>query len=494
MKPAILTTAAAAAVAAFLIRSAGADPGLSLTTQVITNEVSSPMYLAMPPGDTERMFVVERAGRIRIIKNGVLLPTPFVDISDQVDSSPPEGAMSALAFHPDYQSNGYFYVSYTDLNSDGVVARLQGTGDPDVADPGTLSVLLTVTQPGPNHNVDWVEFGPDGFLYIGVGDGGNNTGGQFAQDTDSLLGKILRIDVNGPAPYGIPPGNPFADGPGLDEIWAVGLRNPWRSSFDRLTGDLWIGDVGDSAWEEVNFPPARVGGINYGWNCMEGSECHEPANGCTCDEPALTNPVHAFDHVTGCAVIGGYVYRGSAIAALQGLYVFADICATEVWALDPTDFTVRQLEGVSGAPYSFGQDHDGELYILSPLNIRKIVIIDCNGNQIPDDQDIADETSDDCNANGVPDECEPDCNENGIADTCDIADGTSPDENGNGIPDECDEPADIDGDGTVGVNDFLLMLAAWGTCPDLPDPCPADLDGDGSVGVTDFLWLLGAWG
>jgi glucose/arabinose dehydrogenase len=494
VKPGFLVAAAAAAVAAFVSGPAGAGPGIRVDTEVVTSDLEIPMYLAVAPGDLERLFIVERAGRIRIVKNGVLLETPFVDIADQVNSDPPEGAMSSLAFHPDYQSNGYLYVTYTDLNGDGVVARLQVTADPEVADPGSLSLLLTVAQPGLHHNVGWLDFGPDGFLYVGAGDGGINTAGQFAQDPQSMLGKVLRIDVNGPAPYGIPTGNPFVGGPGLDEIWALGLRNPWRCSFDRQTGDMWIGDVGEGAWEEINFQPAGVGGANYGWNCMEGSECHAPADGCVCDEPALTGPVYQYDHLTGCAVIGGYVYRGSALTALQGMYVFSDLCAYKVWALDPADYSVRQLEGISVAPYSFGQDHDGELYILSPLDVRKIVIVDCNDNQIPDDQDIADETSSDCNANGIPDECEPDCNDNGVADGCDIIDGTSPDDNGNGIPDECDDPADLDGDGTVGVNDFLLLLAAWGTCPDPPEECPADLDGDGSVGVTDFLWLLGAWG
>jgi glucose/arabinose dehydrogenase len=173
VKPGFLVAAAAAAVVAFMSAPSGAV--ISVTTELVTNEVQSPIYLAVAPGDTQRLFIVERAGRIRIVTNGVLLETPFVDIADQVDASPPEGALSSLAFHPDYQSNGYFYVTYTDLNSDGVVARLQATGDPDVADPGSLTVLLTVTQPGPNHNVDWVDFGPDGFLYIAVGDGGNNT-------------------------------------------------------------------------------------------------------------------------------------------------------------------------------------------------------------------------------------------------------------------------------------------------------------------------------
>jgi glucose/arabinose dehydrogenase len=491
VNPGFLVAATAAVVFAFM---PAAHAAISVTTELITNDVQVPIHLAVAPGDTERLFIVERAGRIRIVKSGLLLATPFLDIADQVNADPPEGAMSSLAFHPDYQVNGHFYVSYTDLNGDSVVARFQVTADPEVADPGSLAPILFVPQPGPTHNVGWLEFGPDGFLYIGSGDGGNNTGGQFAQNLDSLLGKLLRIDVDGPFPYGIPTGNPYASGPGLDEIWAVGLRNPWRCGFDRLTGDLWIGDVGQSTWEEIDFQPAGTAGANYGWNCMEGNECHLPAHGCTCDDPVLTDPVHVYDHATGCAVIGGYVYRGSAVAALTGLYVFGDTCAGAIWTLDPADFGVSPLEGISIGPYSFGQDHDGELYIVSPLGVYKIVIVDCNDNQIPDDQDIADQTSDDCNTNGIPDECEPDCNDNGVADTCDIANGTSLDENGNGIPDECDEPADLDGDGSVGVTDFLILLAAWGACPDPPEECPADLDGDGSVGVTDFLYLLGAWG
>jgi glucose/arabinose dehydrogenase len=487
VQPGIFSAAAAAAAAiVFVSAPAGAGSGITLTTEVITSDVDQPTFLTVAPGDTERLFISERAGRIRIVKNGVLLEAPFVDIADQVNSGPPEGAMSGLAFHPGYQANGSFYVAYTDLNGDGVVARLQVTADPDVADPSSLSVMLTIGQFALSHNVGWIGFGPDGFLYIGAGDGGNNTNGQFAQDLDSLLGKLLRIDVDGPAPYGIPIGNPYVGVAGRDEIWSVGLRNPWRCSFDRQTGDLWIGDVGQSSWEEIDFQPAGVGGLNFGWNCMEGSACHVPADGCVCDEPSLTGPVYEFDHLTGCSVIGGYMYRGSAIADLQGLYV-------KTWALDPVGLTATQVQGISGGPYSYGEDHDGELYIVSPIGVRKILIIDCNGNGIPDDQDIAGGATD-CNDNGMPDECEPDCNDNGVADGCDITDGTSPDENGNGIPDECDEPADLDGDGTVGINDFLLLLAAWGSCPDPPEECPADIDGDGAVGVNDFLWLLGAWG
>jgi glucose/arabinose dehydrogenase len=475
----------------------GARTDLAVTTEVVIDAPSPLTFMTHAPGDMERLFIAEREGRIRIVMNGELLETPFLDISSLVSSGGPEHAFSALAFHPDYQNNRRFFVSYTDLAGDGVVARLTATADPNLADPKSLAVLLTIEQPGPTHNVGWVGFGPDGYLYIGSGDGGGKTDGRFSQDLSSLLGKILRIDVDGPDPYGIPADNPFVGQEGRDEIWALGLRNPWRCGFDRQTGDLWIGDVGQGSWEEVNLQPAGTGGLNYGWNCREGSSCHTPAHGCTCEQPGLTDPVYEYDHSAGCAVIGGYPYRGSAIGKLTGLYVFGDFCAGRVWAFDPvTDEATELLDNIPSIA-SFGEDHDGELYILTPSHLRKIVVappVDCNGNNIPDDQDIADGTSDDCNENGIPDECEPDCNENGIADECDIADGTSQDTNNNGIPDECDAEGDLDGDGVVGINDLLLLLAAWGACPAPPADCPADLNGDGTVGITDLLRLLASWG
>ncbi len=338
-----------------------------------------------------------------------------------------------------------------------------------------------------------------GYLYVAKGDGGNDTDGVLAQDIESLFGKILRLDPSGddfPADpdrnYAIPPTNPFVGVAGRDEIWSLGLRNPWRCSFDRLTGDLWIGDVGEGSWEEISFQPAASpGGDNYGWNCMEGSSCH--GTGCTCNDPTLTDPVYEYDHLTGCAVIGGYVYRGSAIPALQGLYLFADICAAKVWAYDSTDDTAVQVLA-NASPYSFGEDLDGELYLLSIFNIRKIVFFDCNDNGVPDQQDIDDLTSLDCNLDSIPDECQVDCNDNSIPDDCDIATGTSPDDDGNGIPDECDQQADFDGDGVVGIIDFLFLLSVWGNCPAPPTECPADLNGDGVVGINDFLLLLGSWG
>jgi len=489
-------------VTATVVSAAGpalGGSGISITTEVITDESDVPTFLTQAPGDADRLFFTERDGRIRVVLDGELQAAPFVDLSSIVDSGGPEGSLGGLAFHPDYQGNGLFYVAYTNLDSDSVVAELTVTADPNLADFASLRILLTFAELGPTHNIGWIAFGPDGYLYVAKGDGGNNTAGVFAQDIESLFGKILRLDpCNDDFPadpdrnYAIPPTNPFVGVAGRDEIWALGLRNPWRCSFDRGTGDLWISDVGQSSWEEISFQPASSsGGENYGWNCMEGSSCH--LTGCTCNDPTLRNPVYEYDHGTGCAVIGGYVYRGSAIPALQGLYLFADICAGKVWAYDINDGTAVQVLA-NASPFSFGEDLDGELYLLTTFNIRKIVFVDCNFNDVPDAQDIAGLTSLDCNLDSIPDECQLDCNGNSIPDDCDIADGTSPDDNGNGIPDECDEQADFDGDGVVGITDMLYLLSVWGNCPAPPAECPADLNGDGVVGINDFLLLLARWG
>jgi len=489
-------------VTATVVSAAGpalGGSGISITTEVITDESDVPTFLTQAPGDADRLFFTERDGRIRVVLDGELQAAPFVDLSSIVDSGGPEGSLGGLAFHPDYQGNGLFYVAYTNLDSDSVLAELAVTADPNLADFASLRILLTFAELGPTHNIGWIAFGPDGYLYVAKGDGGNNTAGVFAQDIESLFGKILRLDpCNDDFPadpdrnYAIPPTNPFVGVAGRDEIWALGLRNPWRCSFDRGTGDLWISDVGQSSWEEISFQPASSsGGENYGWNCMEGSSCH--LTGCTCNDPTLRNPVYEYDHGTGCAVIGGYVYRGSAIPALQGLYLFADICAGKVWAYDINDGTAVQVLA-NASPFSFGEDLDGELYLLTTFNIRKIVFVDCNFNDVPDEQDIAGLTSLDCNLDSIPDECQLDCNGNSIPDDCDIADGTSPDDNGNGIPDECDEQADFDGDGVVGITDMLYLLSVWGNCPAPPAECPADLNGDGVVGINDFLLLLARWG
>jgi glucose/arabinose dehydrogenase len=483
---------AALAVVLAMVANTNADLTDAVDSELITNGISFPTYLTQAPGDDSRLFVTNREGTIHIIKDGALLPEVFLDISGQIITEG-EGTLGCLAFHPNYQSNGYFYVTYVDLSGDSVLARFTVGADADHADPTSETLILFLKQPGLVHNLGWIGFGADGYLYISSGDGTNNNG-RWAQDLDKLHGKILRIDVDGGSPYGIPPDNPLVGREGLDELWAVGLRNPWRCSFDRATGDLWLGDVGKSSFEEIDVLPAGNTGIaNFGWNCMEGNQCFKKGNDCVCDAPVLIDPVLDYDHSQGCAVIGGYIYRGSAVQALTGLYLFGDACEPIVWAMDPA--TGERAEVIDGviATFSFGEDHDGELYVLSPFAVRKLVVADCNGNGVADDIDIKTGASDDCNFNLIPDECDNDCNGNNVADDCDIASGTSHDDNANGIPDECDEVADFNGDGLVGVADLLIMLSVWGPCRPEPEPCMPDLSLDGQVTVQDLLILLSRW-
>jgi glucose/arabinose dehydrogenase len=275
-----------------------------------------------------------------------------------------------LAFHPDYADNGLLFVNYTDRQGDTVVARFAVSDDPDQADPDSASIVLTVAQPAPNHNGGNIVFGPDGYLYIGLGDGGD-AGDAFGngQNGQTLLGAMLRIDVSvgDGAPYSIPPDNPFTGDPGvLDEIWAIGLRNPWRYSFDRLTGDLYIADVGQNVYEEVNIQPAASpGGENYGWPIMEGQHCYPERASCSAEGLAL--PVIEYDHTQGCSVTGGYVYRGRAFPALEGVYLFGDYCSGRIWGLAPGgDGTWQVAELIqSGVQISsFGEDEAGEIYVL----------------------------------------------------------------------------------------------------------------------------------
>jgi glucose/arabinose dehydrogenase len=320
----------------------------------------------MPAGDnTGKLYVVERAGRIRLIDNGTLLPTPFLDISTSVLSGGEQGLLG-LAFPPGYATTGRFYVNYTRVpDGNTVIARYQRTANPNVADPASDNILLTIPQPFANHNGGQLAFGPDGFLYIGLGDGGSGGDPQNnAQNDNSLLGKILRIDVeSGVSPYAIPPTNPFVSTAGArGEIWAIGLRNPWRFSFDRLTGDLYIADVGQSSFEEVNFQPATSpGGENYGWRIMEGSHCFgDPA----CSSAGLILPVAEYDHGQGCSITGGFVYRGQAYPRIQGVYIYADFCSGRFWGLK-NDNTVWRNELLLAEPHSissFGEDEAGNLY------------------------------------------------------------------------------------------------------------------------------------
>jgi glucose/arabinose dehydrogenase len=359
----------------------GGAAAAQVTTKRLTTGVSRPLWAGAPRGDA-RIFIGVKGGRIRILKNGALLTTPFLDIGTQVSSSSEQGLLG-VAFHPDYASNGYFYVNYTDNGGDTVVSRFSVSADPDLADPGSESVILTQAQPFDNHNGGDLHFGPDGYLYVFFGDGGSaNDPSCNAQDLGTWLGKILRIDVDAGAPYGIPPDNPFVGVPGaLPEIYHLGLRNPWRNSFDRLTGDLYIGDVGQDLREEISFAPAGVGGLNFGWKVMEGTRC-AGMGGCPplppCNDPAYELPITELLHANGSfAITGGYVYRGCAIPSEQGRYFFSDFADARIRSLeyDPLTGTISNLQDRTAelAPgsglsivtiASFGEDGFGELLIV----------------------------------------------------------------------------------------------------------------------------------
>jgi glucose/arabinose dehydrogenase len=348
------------------------DPATAhLGLRLVVAGFDSPLDVVDPGDGSHRLFVVEQGGQIRIVKDGALLPTPFLDIHDRVSCCGERGLLG-LAFAPDYgASDDRFFLDYTDTNGDTAIAEGSVGPDPDVADPASLKVVLSIAQPFPNHNGGNVIFGPDGYLYIGMGDGGS--GGDplgNGQRLDTLLGKLLRIDVTSPPPdgkgYAIPPTNPFVGRQGaMPEIWAYGLRNPWRFSFDRSTGALWIGDVGQGRYEEVDRALDGGRGANYGWNIMEGSHCYP--DGDSCDKTGLVLPLAEYDHSLGdCAIVGGYVYRGSAYPALSGAYIFGDECTGYIRAVDaagPDQQTPTTLVDTHRAISSFGQDEAGELYL-----------------------------------------------------------------------------------------------------------------------------------
>jgi glucose/arabinose dehydrogenase len=343
-------------------------PQISL--QAFASGFSSPVHVTHAGDGSGRLFVVEKEGRIRIVKNGVLSATPFLAIEDRVLSSGSEQGLLCVAFPPGYASKGYFYVNYTRL-PDGatVVSRFRTSADPDLALPGSEEPILLVPQPFANHNGGQMAFGPkDGYLYIGMGDGGSG-GDPFnnAQNPAELLGKLLRLDPeSGAAPYAVPPSNPYRAQPGFrPEIWALGLRNPWRFSFDRLTGDLFIADVGQNIWEEIDVQPASSpGGENYGWRIWEGAECYDLASGCPI--PArYAPPVFSYDHNQGCSVTGGSVYRGELHPEMQGIYFFGDFCSGMVWGLrrGALQWENALLVDTTYLISTFGEDEKGNIYL-----------------------------------------------------------------------------------------------------------------------------------
>lgn len=371
-------------------------PQISL--QFVVGGLESPVHITHAGDNSSRLFVVEQAGRIRILDNGVLGPT-FLNISDQVLSPSSGGGgeegLLSVAFPPGYGPNKpYFYVYYTNLDGDNQVSRFHLGANPNQADPGSEELILYLNHPRHrNHNGGQLLFGPDGTLYIGTGDGGG--GGdpdENAQNPASLLGKLLRIAVepgnSGPLPgdqlvflprvlnkstgtpqlraYTIPPDNPFVNTPGFrGEIWALGLRNPWRFSFDRQTDDLYIGDVGQNAWEEIDFQPGdSAGGENYGWNILEGLVCYLVPN---CDNSGMTSPVQVYSHGSGnCSVTGGFVYRGSSEPGLQGIYFYADYCSGKLWGLvnETGTWSSKELADTTYNISSFGEDRAGEIYLV----------------------------------------------------------------------------------------------------------------------------------
>ena len=351
--------------------AAPSGPAPAIALKVVATGLSAPLGIVSSADGTGRLFIVEQTGQILVLKNGAVLATPFLDISSQISEGGEQGLLG-LAFHPQYACSGRFFVDYTDRDGNTVVAEYHVSAtDPDRADPQPTAHILHVAQPFPNHNGGEVLFGPDGMLYIGLGDGGSEGDPMGnGQRTDTLLGKLLRIDVDHPSggrAYGIPAGNPFADGTkGRPEIEAYGLRNPWRFSFDRLTGDLWIGDVGQDRWEEVDeVIGGNAAGLNFGWKVMEADHCYP---GDTCDQTGLTLPVAEYDHNTGdCAVIGGYVYRGSAIPGMGGRYLFGDECSGRIRVLTPGPDAANTsiLLSTNLQLTSFGQDDQGELYVAA---------------------------------------------------------------------------------------------------------------------------------
>ncbi|MAO19379.1 MAG: glucose dehydrogenase [Phycisphaerae bacterium] len=454
-----------AACACLLLAAGGTTAQAQLTTEVFVTGIDRPVYMTHAGDGSGRTFIIEQEGAIRIVDaDGNLLPTPFMDIDGTVqggDSGGNEQGLLGLAFHPDYANNGKFYVNYTGSGGDTRIAEYQvSSSDPNVADTGTARIIMFYDQPFSNHNGGWLGFGPDGYLYISAGDGGSaNDPGNRAGNLSNYLGKLHRVDVDGgddfPADpnqnYEIPADNPFVGTAGaLESIWAYGLRNPWRTSFDRETGDLWIADVGQNVREEVNFAPAGdAGGQHYGWRCREGFS----STGLSCGATSgFTDPIHQYTHgANGCSITGGYAYRGCELGDdYTGLYFFSDYCSGLIWTLDASNGFAHTLQFDSNFNVSsFGETESGELLVANLFagTVYKIVNPsnpDSNGDGIPDSCDSA---------------CLPDLNEDGNLDFFDISAFLN--------AFNAQEPlADFTGDGNYDFFDVSAFLNAFNAgCP-----------------------------
>jgi len=368
--------------------------GATLASKRVASGLERPVYVTSHPDDARKLYVCEqRTGQIQIVRNGKTNTTPFLDIGSKINGDGQEQGLLCIAFHPNFNENRFVYVTYTVADDDMILERYTATtASADIANPDSAKQIMRIDKPADTHNGGMIAFGPnDGYLYLSVGDGGITIVGDLpaanAQDLSNPLGTILRVDVDGGEPFAIPPDNPFVGVPDADDrIWVYGLRNPWRISFDRATGDLYIGDVGDLRWEEVSFLPAStMGGENFGWHIAEGLECR--GGGGTCGTNAgFTPPIHVFEHPTvpgtqfplSRAVTGGYVYRGENVPQLQGKYIFGEFITTQIFMLDHDNGTDVEVEEITEAlePLgditvnripSFGEDKDGELYFCSLL-------------------------------------------------------------------------------------------------------------------------------
>lgn len=339
---------------------------ITIDVELIATNLDQPVAITHADDSSGWLFITLKGGRIVIYDGIEVLPMPFLDISTLVSKVSEQGLLS-VAFHQDYAVNGFFFVNYTDTTGATVIARYSVSNDPNLADQSSAQILLTIAQPFQNHNGGQMQFGPAGYLYIGMGDGGS--GGDpsnNAQNLATLLGKMIRIDVDSSTPYTVPPDNPFFGDPvAKPEIWAIGLRNPWRFSFDRVTGDMFIADVGQNDREEVNFQPSNSpGGENYGWRLMEGTQCFDPSSGC--NDGTLNLPVLEYNHSSGCSITGGYRYRGFRNPGLEGVYFYGDFCSGRIWGVQDDEngtWSGNELLDTNLRITTFGEDEDGEIYL-----------------------------------------------------------------------------------------------------------------------------------
>lgn len=459
-----------------------------ITLEEIASGLSRPLSIVDAGDGSGRLFIVEQTGAVKIRHANGSIST-FINLASKISCCTGERGLLDIAFHPDYETNGYFFVNYTDLAGDTVIERYSVTANPNVGDPNSGVLILTFEQPDVNHNGGDLVFGPDGYLYIGSGDGGGSGDpGNNGQNLSILLGKILRIDVSGALPYEIPPENPTAQ-TGADEILAYGLRNPWRLSFDALTGELYIADVGQGTREEVNVVAAGDSTLyNYGWNVMEGSLCFNPPTGC--DPRGLTLPAFEYEHADGnCSITGGYVHRGS-IAALYGAYIFGDFCSGRIWEArnQAGTWQITELLDTSMLISTFGEDAARGLYVADWSGGRVYRIVeygpDADGDGLADNDD---------NCPAIANPAQEDTDADAFGDACEVAAGTNP------------LDADTDDDGCEDGREALVLqfpptlggdrdpLSFW----DFFDvPAPALLPGatggvrSGAVSLADVLAVL----